>query len=109
MTDKLKKLRQVTDKELLKSLKEYSRDWEWLEDNRVELTRLFPDHFIAVKDRTVHYTESTLTSICMLMELGGDDPAYWVVAYMNVKPVHFILATRGGKEMPIEEATYLVY
>lgn len=93
--DELKKV--MTIEEILKSLKEYSRDWEWLEDNRVELTMLFPDHFIAVKDKTVHYTEKDMESICTLMELGGDDPAYWVVAYMNVKPIHFILATKGGR------------
>lgn len=93
MSEELKKV--ITEQEISRRLREYSRDWDWLEDNRVELTMLFPDHLIAVKDRTVHYTEADMTSICMMMELGGDDPASWVVAYMNVKPVHFILAARG--------------
>ena len=87
---------EVGGEEFLRSLKEYSRDLDWVEDNRVELTMLFPDHYIAVKDRTVHYTEADMERICWLMRLGGDDPAHWVVAYMNVKPVRFILAT-GGK------------
>jgi len=96
----LKEYRKIVDEmgeeELPRSLKEYSRDWNWVEDNRVELTMLFPDHLIAVKDMTVHYSETDIERICMIMELGGDDPAYWVVVHMNVKPVRFILAT-GGK------------
>lgn len=93
MTEKLEKV--MTDKELLRRLKEYSQDWDWVCDNREELTKLFPDHFIAVKDMVVHYTETDMERLCVIMELGGDEPADWVVEFMNVKPHHFILATTG--------------
>ena len=93
--DGLKKL--VNEKELMRRLNEYSRDWDWVEDNREELTKLFPDHYIAVKDRTVHYSETDMKRICRIMILGGDDPAQGVVAYMNVKPINLILVTTGGK------------
>jgi len=87
----------IKDEELMRRLNEYSRDCKWIANNRDELIKLFPDHLIAVKDMTVHYSETDMERICMIMELGGDEPAEWAIQYMNVEPIHFILATKEEK------------
>lgn len=91
----------VKDKELIHRLSEYTADRKWMRDNWDDLVKKFPDFYIAIKDKRVWYSHEDFITLLMLMDVGGDDPAQWVVDFVNTEPIHYIL--QGYREMLVAE------
>ena len=77
------------EEELMKKLKEYTRDHNWIKDNYKTLYQEYGEKYIAVKNQQVVADGETIEELKAKLEPQGDLTEY-VIEYLTEKPCNYL-------------------
>jgi len=84
-------LKEMSNEEILKGLKEFGRDVYWISEKQEELRKKFPGKYIAVINRNVVDSDPVLQILLQRLREGGKNPGEIPVEFISREPARLIL------------------
>jgi len=83
--------RPINNRDLAMKFKRYTRDYNWVQDNRDRLKEKYNNKYIAVKNFKVHYTADTMPEMVRKILESGDEVGDFIIEFITDKPLSLIL------------------
>lgn len=83
-------VRRIKDKALAEKLNRYSHDFNWIQDNRLDLQRKYNRKYIAVKNEDViFFADSIEEMLAKILKSGGNIDEY-IVDYITDEKISLL-------------------
>lgn len=81
----------MKEEEILRGIKEFSRDMDWLSKKHEELRKEFADKYIAIMNRRVIDSDPDLQKLLRRLKESGKNPSEIPVEFISKEPQRLIL------------------